>query len=696
VNLVNNHNHQINSPLISHSHLNRRGNLGLTEPLSTALPTDDDKERTRELEGVLTEFGLYEPTEESERREEVLGKLNAIVKEWVRRVSIQRGLSEQLAADAGAKIFTFGSYRLGVHSSGADIDTLCVCPRHIDRSDFFGDLYNVLLNNPEVTELQAVPDAYVPVMKFTFASIEIDLLFARLALSMIPEDLDLLDEQNLRNLDDKSVLSINGCRVTDQILKLVPNIPNFRTTLRCIKHWAKRRGIYSNVVGYLGGVSWALLVARICQLYPNALPSTLVSRFFLVYSQWKWPAPVLLKNIVELNLGHNHKVWNPKTNPKDRSHLMPIITPAYPSMNSTYNVSESTLQLMKEEFKRGMDTTWEIERYPTKKERAVYWQKLFEKSNFFGRYKHYIEIDVMAQTDHEHRKWLGWIESRLRLLILKLEQTPNVLYAQPFPKGFEQHYPNPPENADSSTPPKKHFPFVTSFFIALRFKIVKSETGKGSPKVDLTPAVSSFTLTVNDWSEHNPETEDIKVSHIPRSQLPEFVKSELPKTISKRTRSESDNSDPKRVKMAGETTPTKSSDQNSTKVVRIPSSPLVTEEYLNDHHAQDNSTDSAQSSDQSSKPLESTKVSTSEPEFLKPDPMVKQEIVIQTPIETERKSFENGENLKPQTEIYHSPEPVSLEANIHTTNNISLSETGANKKITLNLLPRISSSSVVE
>ena len=39
-------------------------------------------------------------------------------------------------------------------------------------------------------------------------------------------------------------------------------------------------------MGFLGGVSWAMLVARVCQLYPNAVASTLVDRFFFVYSKW--------------------------------------------------------------------------------------------------------------------------------------------------------------------------------------------------------------------------------------------------------------------------------------------------------------------------------------------------------------------------------------------------------------------------
>jgi hypothetical protein len=56
---------------------------------------------------------------------------------------------------------------------------------------------------------------------------------------------------------------------------------------------------------------------------------------------------------IERDLSLGMPVWDPRENPRDRSHIMPIITPAYPCMNSSYNVQECTLQVMVDEFKRG-------------------------------------------------------------------------------------------------------------------------------------------------------------------------------------------------------------------------------------------------------------------------------------------------------------------------------------------------------
>lgn len=72
-----------------------------------------------------------------------------------------------------------------------------------------------------------------------FDGIEIDMTFARLNVKEIPGDMDLQDDNLLKNLDPKCVRSLNGCRVTDEILRLVPNIDTFRLALRTIKLWAK-------------------------------------------------------------------------------------------------------------------------------------------------------------------------------------------------------------------------------------------------------------------------------------------------------------------------------------------------------------------------------------------------------------------------------------------------------------------------
>ncbi|KTF84560.1 hypothetical protein cypCar_00032081 [Cyprinus carpio] len=360
----------------------------------------------------------------------------------------------------------------------------------------------------EISESKAVEDAFVPVIKFKFDGIEIDLLFARLALQSIPDNLDLRGDSLLRNLDIRCIRSLNGCRVTDEILYLVPNKENFRLTLRAIKLWAKRRGIYSNMLGFLGGVSWAMLVARTCQLYPNAVAATLVHKFFLVFSKWEWPNPVLLKQPEDSNL--NLPVWDPRVNPSDRYHLMPIITPAYPQQNSTYNVSTSTRTIMSEEFKNGLTVTDEI------LQGKADWSKLFEPPNFFQKYKHYIVLTASASTEENHLEWIGLVESKIRVLVGNLERNEYITLAHVNPQSFPGSKENHNENE-----------FVSMWFIGISFKKLDNSD---CVNIDLTYDIQSFTDTVYRQASNINMLKDgmtIEATHVKKKQLHQYLPPEL-------------------------------------------------------------------------------------------------------------------------------------------------------------------------
>lgn len=308
-----------------------------------------------------------------------------------------------------------------------------------------------------VSDLSMVEDAFVPIIKFEFDGISIDLIFSRIAsLKQLPKEKDwsLKDSNLLRGLDEAELRSLNGTRVTDEIIDLVPEPSTFRLSLRAIKLWAQRRAIYANIMGFPGGVAWAMLVARVCQLYPKAASCVIVNKFFHIMRRWPWPQPVLLKTVESGPL--QVRVWNPKVclHPRprlvnvmsgsqqslqvykgDQFHLMPIITPAYPSMCATYNITKSAMTIIQQELQRGCDITDSVmlSKRP--------WSDLFIKHTFFtASYKYYISVITTSKTKEAHKIWSGYVESKVRVLVQGLEQHPSIDVAQPFNKGYDRRH----------------------------------------------------------------------------------------------------------------------------------------------------------------------------------------------------------------------------------------------------------------
>eukprot|EP00095_Tigriopus_kingsejongensis_P011624 snap_masked-scaffold638_size121162-processed-gene-0.23 protein:Tk11624 transcript:snap_masked-scaffold638_size121162-processed-gene-0.23-mRNA-1 annotation:"poly polymerase type 3 isoform x1" len=476
--------------------------LGMTAPISLAKPDEADLARTEELIAAMRPFNVFDTDEQLNLRMVVLAQLTGMVKNWIRNLSLERNMPPSLADSVGGSVFTFGSYRMGVHNRGADIDSLCVAPRHIHREDFFTSFLDILKTCPEVSELRPVQEAFVPVIKMRFSGIEVDLTFARLALKEVSANQPLSNPEILKNLTDQCVRSLNGCRVTDEILNQVPNREMFRTTLRAIKLWAKRHGVYSNVLGFLGGVSWAMLVARVCQLYPHADASTLVQKFFLVFLKWQWPQPVLLKKPEEAGLGF--PVWDPRSNVQDRFHLMPIITPAYPQQNSTYNVCRSTLEVMRKEFELSLVICEDVVRGKAS------WAKLFETPNFFAKYRHFIVLEASSEKESDQLQWQGLVESKVRHLINNLEREVNITLAHVWPKPYPSLEPGREK-------------LCCYWFIGINIKA--SQPGE-QQNLDLTTPIKNFTelvmrssMSTKVWQEGMQVTADYKK----RKQLAKYL-----------------------------------------------------------------------------------------------------------------------------------------------------------------------------
>lgn len=229
-----------------------RGWLGLSSSISRSSPSTQERQLRESLNQYLVDQNIVESEAEGMHRINVMTELDRLAKKWIREICFQKDVPETQLDSVGGRVCAFGSYRLGVHSKGGDIDALLIAPRYVERGDFFTSFVETLKRQEKVRDLRSVDNAFVPVIKMYFHDVEIDLTFARVMSKEVSEGQDLKDHEILRLMDQKCIRSLNGCRVTDEILALVPAKHTFRESLRAIKLWAKNRGIYSNSLGFLG------------------------------------------------------------------------------------------------------------------------------------------------------------------------------------------------------------------------------------------------------------------------------------------------------------------------------------------------------------------------------------------------------------------------------------------------------------
>jgi len=247
----------------------------------------------------------------------------------------------------------------------------------------------------------------------------------------------------------------------------------------------------------------------------------------------KWPNPVLLKPIEDGPL--QVRVWNPKLYPSDRLHKMPIITPAYPAMCATHNVTHSTEIIVKQEFQRASDI---VDHIVVGK---AAWSELFTKHDFFHRYRYYLQVVASTGDPELQRKWAGTVESRIRQLVMKLEYVETLTIAHPFIKGFDQtHYlladdevPIVAQGEATSAITARTLDdiigqtggtivYSTTFYIGIAIES-KPPGSHGPRNLDISFPITDFVKLVKLWEHYNEHTMGICVRHIKRVQLPGYV-----------------------------------------------------------------------------------------------------------------------------------------------------------------------------
>ncbi|KAI8098531.1 uncharacterized protein BX664DRAFT_318953 [Halteromyces radiatus] len=441
----------------------------------------------------LLEHNIIENHADIKKRENVLNLLRSLLSSFVRLTAKENGIKRD---DFECQLLPFGSYGLGGYLKDADIDVVLLAPISIRRRNFSNHFSKLLKGHPSIREIEVIERTNVPIIKCVIDSISIDISFVRLRLATVSPDINLLDDSLLNGLEQTCLLSTDGPRVSQFILKhIYPNdLPTFRLALQCIKYWANQRYIYNKPIGYLNGGSWTLLLLQVYftkraqfdssspnmtmefppqqqrqspfhYSSPPSSPTSILSSsslsasssssqetssiispsrtvsfisllesFFEIWSTWPWPAPVILtKSIPNVPGQPTTEISSITTMSEFKESLLPIVTPCYPVSSAAPCVTKSTLRILTRELQRAN----QIIHHPfhSLEDMLI---KLFKPYNFIKEYRHFLKVTVSSDVMKSHEIWGRRMTHYLYRLVKLVEQAPEIKTVHPLTKVYNE------------------------------------------------------------------------------------------------------------------------------------------------------------------------------------------------------------------------------------------------------------------